>query len=233
MLAEIAQGLQPYHRPTDPAPDPSGEGVDICHSYDTNEPESMENTATASRCHLYAFSFAERCPKWATSFRNEEEAAEWLRKTADGVGGLFIEAADILKAAPDCLIWYSNRSGSYNCQYVADEEGKPLHGTIADYRALLLYYRKRHILEHVANDIREAVEMGCTFVVSTAEHRARVEVKRDDENGIYIASWYVGDERDSTRAHLHAIEAAEMVYTFREGYAYDLKDIQTTRKKTA
>ena len=75
--------------------------------------------------------------------------------------------------------------------------------------------------------------MGCTFVVSTADHRARVEVKRDDENGIYIASWYVGDERDSTRAHLHAIEAAEMVYTFREGYAYDLEDIQTSRKKTA
>jgi len=37
MLAEIAQGLQPYHRPTDPTPDPSGEGVGVCHSYDTNQ----------------------------------------------------------------------------------------------------------------------------------------------------------------------------------------------------
>lgn len=37
MLAEIANGLQPYHKPTDPAPEPSGDGVGICHSFDTNQ----------------------------------------------------------------------------------------------------------------------------------------------------------------------------------------------------
>lgn len=38
MLAEIAKGLQPYHKPTDPTPDPSGEGVGVCHSYETGAP---------------------------------------------------------------------------------------------------------------------------------------------------------------------------------------------------
>ena len=38
MLSEIAKGLQPYHKPTDPTPDPSGEGVGICHSYETGAP---------------------------------------------------------------------------------------------------------------------------------------------------------------------------------------------------
>ena len=38
MLAEIAKGLQPYHKPTDPAPEPSGDGVGVCHSYETGAP---------------------------------------------------------------------------------------------------------------------------------------------------------------------------------------------------
>ena len=38
MLAEIAKGLQPYHKPTDPTPDSSGEGVGVCHSYETGAP---------------------------------------------------------------------------------------------------------------------------------------------------------------------------------------------------
>lgn len=37
ILAEIAKGLQPYNTPTDPAPEPSGDGVGICHSFDTNQ----------------------------------------------------------------------------------------------------------------------------------------------------------------------------------------------------
>lgn len=37
MLAEIAKGLQPYNTPTDPTPEPSGDGVGICHSFDTNQ----------------------------------------------------------------------------------------------------------------------------------------------------------------------------------------------------
>ena len=50
MLAEIAKGLQPYHKPTDPTPEPSGEGVGICHSYETAAPcysaaEKSEPTA--------------------------------------------------------------------------------------------------------------------------------------------------------------------------------------------
>lgn len=54
MLAEIAKGLQPYHKPTDPAPEPSGDGVGICHSFDTNQDtatlqEAAEITAPAAQ----------------------------------------------------------------------------------------------------------------------------------------------------------------------------------------
>ena len=38
ILAEIAKGLQPYHKPTTPTPEPSGEGVGVCHSYETGAP---------------------------------------------------------------------------------------------------------------------------------------------------------------------------------------------------
>ena len=37
-MAEIAKALQPYHKPTDPTPEPSGEGVAVCHSYETGAP---------------------------------------------------------------------------------------------------------------------------------------------------------------------------------------------------
>lgn len=211
----------------------AGEITDAA-DYDPSELQGCRAIAAATspdRCDLYGFSFGHRAPERVTTFRSPGEAAEWLRRAANGTGALSAEAVDILKVAPDCLIWYSKRDISYNCLYIADQDGKPMHGTAADYRALLLYYRKRHILERTAERIHEATEMGCKFVTSTADRRARVEVEKDEENGVYITSWYVGDERDESRANLHAIEAAEMVYTFREGYAYDLDDITTSNEK--
>ena len=49
MLAEIAKGLQPYHKPTAPAPEPSGDGVGVCHSYETGAPYYSTSAKSENR----------------------------------------------------------------------------------------------------------------------------------------------------------------------------------------
>lgn len=204
-------------------------------AYDPNEPQgarAVAGMAAPDGVTLHAFSFANRAPRWATAFRNEGEAAEWLRRAANGTGALDTQhGAEVLKAAPDCLIWYSRRNSGYYCQYIADKEGRPLHGSLEDYRGLLLEFRKRHQLHDIAARIREATDNGRKLVTATADRRARVEVSKE-ENDLYITAWIVGNETDETRAHLHAIDAAAVVWTFREGYACDLGDIVTTNEPT-
>lgn len=201
-----------------------------CPDYDPTVPQGARAVAAAAspdRVTLRTFTDRQRAPQLATSFHHRQEAAEWLSRAARGVGSLAPEAVDVLKVAPDCLIYYSKRNGEYVCDFVADDEGRPLCGRVEDFRALLLLYRKRHQLKRIAADITTATTKGQRLVTATEDDRARVIVEHDPENDLYLSSWYVGQERDETRATLTARQAAEMVWTFREGYAADLGDIVT------
>ena len=76
MLAEIAKGLQPYHKPTDPTPDPSGEGVGVCHSYETGAPcystsEKLRNSESKESDAFNLPSRDERRPSAKSENRRE------------------------------------------------------------------------------------------------------------------------------------------------------------------
>jgi hypothetical protein len=69
MLAEIAKGLQPYNTPTDPTPDPSGEGVGVCHSYETGAPcySTSEKSEPTADPLADIISEARKAEKWSAN----------------------------------------------------------------------------------------------------------------------------------------------------------------------
>lgn len=172
---------------------------------------------------IYTVSTSQRTPQVLDSFRSEQAATCWLKGTAAHA----IEGVKVLKVAPDCLILFDERENVYYCYFTADHSGKALHGCNDDYRGLLLEYRKRHQVADIAGRIEKTAAKGCTYVTSTADRRACVKAWREQENGVYVATWYAHGEADETRTGLKAEDVAEMVWTFVDGYATEADDIIT------
>lgn len=181
----------------------------------------MKTNTNNKGVSLYTFTGSDYTPTWASSFGNRREATKWMQQAAKGVGALNTFAVDILKIAPDCLIYYSHRNHQYIIYYIAHHDGQTLYGNVEDYKNLLMYYRKCHQLKGIVNRIEEATEIGCNYVIRTEDRRASVEVRKEPENGLYIATWFVGGEIDETRTALTAKGVAEMVLNFQQGYAWE------------
>lgn len=191
---------------------------------DVNTPlgvRSIRGTASKSGVSIYTINSRDFAPTWAAAFKDESEASAWIKRASKGVGALNLSAVDILKVAPDCIIYYSHRNNSYICDFIANHDGQTLYGCVQDYKNLLMYYRKRHHLKYVAKRIEEATEMGCNYVTRTTDDRASVEVRKEPENGLFVATWFVNGEIDETRTALTADGIAEMVLTFQQGYAWE------------
>ena len=158
-------------------------------------------------------------PRLVTAFYTEEQAREWLQKCAEGMGALCADAVDVLACdGGSWLVWYSDRSGGYYCQYVAQRaDARDLSGALMQCEALNLRQRLHDFKrEHMARKLAENMEKLQSDEVYAVDYDGEgVTAENDSANaGRYVVTLWSFGEKKERHTNRTAAEAAQDVADF-------------------
>lgn len=158
-------------------------------------------------------------PRLATSFYTEEQAREWLQKCAEGTGALCADSMDVLACASGFwMVWYSDRSGGYYCQYVAKRaDARDLSGALMQCEALNLRQRLHDFKrEHMARQMAEKLanlKEGEVYAVDYDGEGVTAEIDRANTGRYEVTFWSFGEKKER-HTNRTAAEAAQDVADF-------------------
>lgn len=158
-------------------------------------------------------------PRLATSFYTEEQARVWLQKCAEGTGALCVDAVDVMACDGGFwMVWYSDRSGGYYCQYVAQRaDARDLSGALMQCEALNLRQRLHDFKrEHMARKLAENMEKLQSDEVYAVDYDGEgVTAENDSANaGRYVVTLWSFGEKKERHTNRTAAEAAKAVADF-------------------
>lgn len=158
-------------------------------------------------------------PRLSTAFDTEAKAREWLQHCAEGTGALCADSVDVLACAGGYwMVWYSDRSGGYYCQFVAHRaDARDLSGALMQCEALNLRQRLHDFKrEHIARQMAEKVanlKEGEVYAVDYDGEGVTAEIDSANAGRYVVTLWRFGEmnERHTNRT---AAEAAQAVADF-------------------
>lgn len=158
-------------------------------------------------------------PRLANAFDTEAKAREWLQQCADGTGALCADAVDVLAYAGGFwMVWYSDRSGGYYCQYVAQRaDARDLSGALLQCESLNLRQRLHDLKrEHMARQMAEKVAKLQAGEVYAVDYDGEgVTAENDSANaGRYVVTFWSYGEMKERHTNRTAAEAAQAVADF-------------------
>jgi hypothetical protein len=235
----------PHYFPTDPTPDPSGEGAGeesadpVYSASEKSEPARVVTAAEAIReklgemgmkqsesrpavrVGLYDVTNERRTAEKRTTFNNEQEAREWLEKAANGTGALEPSAVDIIEATPYCVTYYSKRNYQYICMFICGDN-ESLEARTEEARGHLTEGRREYLTKRLARDIRATIDSdpaAAYLMKSEDKEYLSIMVTRDNGQADRLrVVWMEGDQIEQSTGNHSDEEAAEQVLTFFDAY---------------
>ena len=158
-------------------------------------------------------------PRLSNAFDTEAKAREWMQKCADGTGALCADAVDVLACAGGFwMVWFSDRSGGYYCQYIAQRaDARDLSGALLRCESLNLRQRLHDLKrEHMARQITEKVaKLKAGEVYAVDYDGDGVTAENDSANaGRYVVTFWNYGETKERHTDRTAAEAAQAVADF-------------------
>ena len=158
-------------------------------------------------------------PRLVTSFDTEAKAREWLQKCAEGTGALCVDAVDVMACDGGFwMVWYSDRSVGYYCQYVAQRaDARDVSGALMQCESLNLRQRLHDFKrEHMARQMAEKVAKLQAGEVYAVDYDGEgVTAENDSANaGRYVVTFWSYGEMKERQTDRTAAEAAQAVADF-------------------
>ena len=158
-------------------------------------------------------------PRLSNAFDTEAKAREWVQKCADGTGALCADVVDVLACAGGFwMVWFSDRSGGYYCQYIAQRaDARDLSGALLRCESLNLRQRLHDLKrEHMARQMTEKVaKLKAGEVYAVDYDGDGVTAENDSANaGRYVVTFWSYGKMKERHTDRTAAEAAQAVADF-------------------